>query len=343
MRTARFHIIAISALLSLAGRAGAEASRPLVLPARDGARLELSSGERISLPLPQGAEIEAALAIDEGWLAAGVRPDTAGRSEIFLLTGDESAVNELPPPPGRASALRRQPLPLIESGHLAGLLWLEGDSRTSFGVRFADWNGAGWSAPQTVAAPGPGSQLALTAARLADGTWLAAWSAYDGTDDEIVWSRRGRDGAWSPARRVASGNQVPDITPALTATRGGARDGALLAWSRFDTASGEYRVVVSRFRNGSWSQPEHAAPAGSLFPSFEPAPGGRVWMLYRNAVPRGWTVSELDGQGRPVRQAAVESTTAAAERPVVQAGSNGPALVWPGRGERRAARWGKVP
>lgn len=281
--------------------------------------------------------METALAVHEGWIAAGVRPDAAGRSEIFLLTGDESAVTELPPPPGRASVLRRQPLPLVESGHLSGLLWLEGNDRTSFGVRFAEWDGTGWSTPQTVAAPGPGSQLALTAVRLADGTWLAAWSAYDGSDDEIVWSRRGRDGVWSLARRAAAGNQVPDVTPVLTATR----DGALLAWSRFE--GGEYRVVVSRFRHGSWSKPELAGPAGSLFPSFEPAPDGRIWMLYRNAVPRGWSVAELDRAGRPVRQATVETGTAAAERPAVQAAGDGLALAWPGRGERLSTRWEKVP
>jgi hypothetical protein len=335
MRTARF-VIVVSVLFSLAG-ARAEASRPLLIPAQDGARLELASGERISLPVPRGAEVETALAIDEGWLAAGVRPNAAGRSEILLLIGDESTVTELPPPPGGASALRRQPLPLIESGRLAGLLWLEGDSHTSFGVRFAAWDGDGWSAQQTVAAPGPGSQLALTAARLADGTWLAAWSAFDGEDDEIVWSRRGRNGVWSPAHRAAAGNQVPDVTPALTATR----DGALLAWSRFE--GGEYRVVVSRFRGGSWSKPELAGPAGSLYPSFEPAPAGRIWMLYRNAVPRGWTVAELDRAGRPVRRAAVKSETAAAERPVIQATRDGLTLAWPGRGERSSTRWEKVP
>lgn len=338
MRTAGF-VIAVSALLSLAGRAGAEASRPLLLPAEDGARLELASGERITLPVPRGAELVTSRAIDEGWLVTGLRPDASGRSEIFLLTGDESAVTELPPPPGRDSAIRRQPLPFIENGHLAGLLWLEGNSRTSFGVLFAAWSGDGWSAPQTVAPPGPGSQLALTAARLADGSWLAAWSAYDGTDDEIVWSRRGRNGTWSPARRAAAGNQVPDVTPALTATR----DGALLAWSRFDPASGEYRVAVSRFRNGSWSKPDLAAPAGSFFPSFEQASDGRVWMLYRSAHPRGWAVAELDRAGRPVRRAAVEIATAAAERPVVQAAADGLALAWPGRGERRTVRWERVP
>jgi hypothetical protein len=280
--------------------------------------------------------MRSAQALEDGWLAAGVRPDADGRSEILLLTGDAEAATELPPPPGRNAALRQQPLPLVENGHLAGLLWLEGNSRTSFGVRFAEWNGAGWREPQTVAAPGPGSQLALTATRLADGTWLAAWSAFDGTDDEIVWSRRGRDGAWSPAHRAAAGNEVPDITPALTATR----DGALLAWSRLD--GDEYRIVVSRFRNGAWTKPEFAAPKGSLFPGFEPAPEGQVWLLYRTAEPRGWTVAELDRAGRPVRRASAEAQSAATDRPVVQSTAHGPALVWPGRGEQRAVRWEKA-
>ena len=335
MRTARV-LIVVSALLSLAGRAGAEASRPLLLSAREGASLQLTSGDRISLPVPAGAEMETALSLADGWIAAGIHPDASGRSEILVLTGDESAITELPPPSGRAAALREQPLPLVEDGRLAGLLWLEGDSRTSLGVRFAEWNGSGWSEARTVSAPGPGSQLALTTARLADGTWLAAWSAFDGSDDEIVWSRRGRDGNWSPARRVAAGNQVPDITPALTATR----DGALLAWSRFE--AGEYRVVITRLRNGAWTRPESVGPAGSLFPGFEPAPQGRIWLLYRTAAPGGWTLAELDRQGRPTRRASIGSRTAASERPVAVATPDGPALAWPGRGERLALRWEKA-
>lgn len=335
MRTARF-VITLSVLLSLAGKAGAEGPRPLLLPSQDGARLQLASGERITLPVPKGAALESAAPLDEGWIAAGTRPDASGRSEILLLTGDDEAITELPPPASREAAHRAEPLPLIESGHLAGLLWLEGNNRESYGVRFSEWTGEGWSAPRTVAAPGPGSQLALTAARLADGTWLAAWSAFDGTDDEIVWSRRGRDGAWSPARRAAAGNAVPDITPSLTATR----DGALLAWSRFDGS--EYRVVVSRFHNGAWTKPGFAGPAGSLFPTFEPAPQGQTWLLYRTATPRGWAVAELDRAGRPVQQAAVKALTTAAERPVVRATGKGLELAWPGRSERLAVRWEKV-
>ena len=337
MSTVRLALV-VSALLSLAGRAGAEASRPLLLPAEEGgARLQLATGERIALPVPPGSAIDTALPLETGWLAAGIRPDAEGRSEILLLTGDGAVATELPPPGGRTAPMRQQPLPLVDDGRLTGLLWLEGNDRRTFGVRFAEWTGAGWSAPRTVAAPGPGSQLALTAARLTDGSWLAAWSAFDGTDDEIVWSRRAKDGTWSPARRAAGGNEVPDITPTLTATRGG----ALLAWSRFDGA--EYRVMVSRFHDGAWSRPEIAGGPGTLYPTFEPAPRGKAWLLYRTAEPRGWALAELDANGRTLRQAAVPTETPAAERPTLRAGTTGLRFTWPGRTGERTARWEKQP
>jgi hypothetical protein len=57
MHTTRF-VITLAVLLSLAGKAGAEGSRPLLLPAGDGARLQLGSGERIALPVPKGAALE---------------------------------------------------------------------------------------------------------------------------------------------------------------------------------------------------------------------------------------------------------------------------------------------
>jgi hypothetical protein len=343
MRKSRF-TFALAITLSLTGLVGsateveaAESGRPLLVSTRNGVRLQLPSGTRIPLPAPAGSTFEQAASLGDEWIVAGLAPDAQGRSEILLLTGDGQAVTQLPPPPGRTFAIRQEPLPLIENGQLAGLLWLEGDDRRSFGVQFAEWNGEGWSAARTVAPAGPGSQLALAAARLADGTWIAAWSAFDGKDDEIVWSRRGKDGAWSRSHRVAVDNQVPDVTPALTATR----DGVFLAWSRFD--GNDYRVVVSRFRGGQWTAPVDAAPAGSGFPSFEPAPGGRTWMLYRNAVPRGWTVAELDKAGRPVRQAV--ATTATAERPIVEAtggkADNRLAFAWPGRAERIGADWEK--
>jgi hypothetical protein len=284
--------------------------------------------------LPAGVALEATAPLESGWIAAGTRPvpGADGQRDLVLFRGEGPTITELPVPAGRAASLRQEPLPLIEDGRLAGLVWLEGDTRRSFGVRFAAWNGSGWDEPRQIAAPGPGSQLALTAARLADGSWLLAWSAFDGQDDEIVWSR-GRDGAWSRPQRVAAGNQVPDITPAVTA----AGRGAFLAWSRLQ--EGEYRVVVSRFQNGKWSPPEPAGPAGSVFPSFE-APvrdAGEPLLLFRTAEPRGWVAVELDTAGRPARTAAILS--AERSRPLVSLESGSASFRWPMTGIERTVSW----
>ena len=310
---------------------------PVLLSASGEAQLELSSGERIALKLPAGVTLEATAPLESGWIAAGTRPvpGTERQRDLVLFRGEGRTASEMPVPAGRAASLRQEPLPLIQDGRLAGLVWLEGDSRQSFGVRFAAWNGSGWDEPRPIATPGPGSQLALTAAHLGDGSWLLAWSAFDGHDDEIVWSRS-RDGVWSRPQRVTAGNQVPDITPALTA----AGRGALLAWSRYE--DGEYRVVVSRFQNGKWSLPEPAGPAGSAFPNFE-APvrdvrdTGEPLLLFRTAVPRGWAVVELDTAGRPARAAALAS--AEGSRPVISLESGSASFRWPAAGIERTVDW----
>jgi acyl-CoA thioesterase-1 len=289
------------AVIAAAGAIGA--ALPVHLLAGSGeARLDLPSGKQVALTLPPGARLESAAAIAGGWIAAGTVPDAAGRgSELLLLAGRATGAataqtTALAPPGGRIGRLLAEPLPLVDGGRLAGLAWLEGDDPRALGVRYAAWNGGAWSAPRTISEPGQGSQLALVAARLSGGSWLLAWSAFDGHDDEIVWSR-GSNGAWTPPRRLTD-NRVPDITPALVA----AGRGALIAWSQL--AGDGYRLLVARFLDGSWSEPEVVAPGGSLYPSFEPSPGaGRFRLLYRTAQPRGWAALELDAAGRPRRQA----------------------------------------
>src|SRR5262249_10831274 len=117
------------------------------------------AGEARQPPLPPGAELANAAPLgEEGWVVTALR----GR-EIVVRTGDEATASTLPTPPAARPALgdlavRREPLPLVEDGRLAGLVWLEGDGPLSLGVRTARWNGASWEAPQTIAAAGPGSQ-----------------------------------------------------------------------------------------------------------------------------------------------------------------------------------------
>ncbi|HEV7515818.1 MAG TPA: hypothetical protein VGR07_05935, partial [Thermoanaerobaculia bacterium] len=281
--------------------AAGEIRQPALFHAGGETRLELASGERVALRLPAGAEPANTAALgDHGWVVTARR----GREIVVVLggggvRGEATAATTLPALPA-GSGLRREPLPLVEDGRLSGLAWLEGDGARSLGIRYARWNGTAWEPPRTVAAPGPGSQLALTAALLSDGSWLLAWSAFDGHDDEIVWSRRAADGTWSAPRRVTADNDVPDVTPALTATA----EGALLAWSRFDGTG--YQVVTARFRAGRWDEPRAAAPSGSLFPAFQAASNATgTWLLYQIAAPRGWAAVEVDGSGQTGRRARI--------------------------------------
>ncbi|MEA2692891.1 MAG: hypothetical protein QOJ16_2278 [Acidobacteriota bacterium] len=335
-------LLVASPATSATASPAAESRQPAVFRAESQVQLELASGERVAPRLPAGAELANAAALgDHGWVVTAL-----DKREIVVRMneGSRGAVAATLPalPDVFGGSLRREPLPLVEDGHLGGLVWLEGDGPRGLGVRFARWNGTGWEAPRTVAAPGPGSQLALTAARLADGPWLLAWSAFDGHDDEIVWSRQAADGTWSAPRRVAADNSVPDVTPALTATAGG----ALLAWSRFDGTG--YQVVTSRFRAGKWEEPRAAAPSGSLFPAFQPASssgtgaGTAAYLLYQTAAPRGWAAVEVDGSGQTGAIAKIAKVaTASHDQPVVEASPDrsGVTFRWPGTGEERAASW----
>jgi hypothetical protein len=219
--------------------------------------------------------------------------------------------------------VRRDPVLLVDGGALAGAAWLEGEAGRPLGVWAAPFDGARWGAPEPVAPPGPGSQLALAGAVLDDGSWLLVWSAFDGGDDEIAWARR-LGGGWLPAARLSADNAVPDVAPALAATAGG---GAVAAWSRYDGR--EYRLRLARFEGGAWRGEEWAGPPGSLFPSFT---GGRdrPWLLYRDAGARGWAVAEVAGPeaAGALRLLGLAPGTPAG-RPAVIAEDGEPVLVWP--------------
>jgi hypothetical protein len=284
------------------------------------ARLELPGGRMLELALPNRAQVSSLAFTDAGWVAAGSVSEERGNQRLFLLTGNDKAAQPLPEPPGQKGAIRRKPILLVDGGRLAGLAWLEGNGDRSLAVRAAVWNGRRWQAPQAVSHPGPGSQLALTGGVLADGSWLLAWSAFDGTADEIVWSRR-QGGQWLAAKRVSAPNAVPDITPALTATSGG---GALLAWSRYDGNS--YQLRMARFEGGEWRGERPAGPSGSLYPAFV---GGadHPRLLYLDAAPREWTLLDLDSQGRVKAKGSVSAVSL--DRPAVTLGNGEVRMRWP--------------
>ena len=185
----------------------------------------------------------------------------------------------------------------------------------------------GWGAPVTVAAPGLGSQLALTGTVLEDGSWLVAWSSFDGTDDEILWSRRlpGTE-SWSAPQRLGADNAVPDITPALVATG----QGALAVWSRYD--EGQYRLFRARFSGDRFAAPEILAPGGTMHPSFlrvgtDP---DALTLLYLHASPRSWGVMEVTADGTPGKRVLVPIATAAErQRPILRRFDGGVLhLIW---------------
>jgi len=299
------------------------------------ARLETPGGRSLRLPLPARAEVSSLAALDDpwrGWIAAGSSLDDQGNRHLFLLAGGDQDHRPLPEPPGQTGLERRFPVLLADGGRLAGMAWLEGDDARSFAVRSSAWNGRRWSAPQTVSAPGPGSQIGLTGTVLADGSWLLAWSAFDGEDGEIVWSRR-LGSRWLPPAPVSAGNHVPDITPALTASGGG----ALIAWSRYDGES--YSLVLSRFTGQEWRD-ERAGPPAALYPSFS-GDGDRSRLLFFSARPRGWTALEMDASGKVLRRA--EVTAPWPERPVVEAASGELRLRWPDHGQAGPAAWVEMP
>ncbi len=290
-----------------------------LLPGDGEARIELPGGRALSVALPERAEVSAFAVVDGGWVAAGSAPDAGGRRRLFLLRGNDSGSRPLAEPPGQEGRERRGPVLLVDGGRLAGLAWLEGDDDRSLSVRAAVRTGQGWQAPERVSFQGPGSQLALTGAVLADGSWLLAWSAFDGQDDEIVWAHRQGD-AWQPVRRLTN-NSVPDITPALAATADG---GALIAWSRFDGKGYQIRMARFNVRGGDgWSDEHPAAASGSLYPTFL----GPSRLLYLDAAaPRSWSVLDLDPEGWVKAKASVASTL---ERPAVAFEGSQVRMRWP--------------
>lgn len=301
-----------------------------LIPVGNGVRIELPGGRAVSVALPEGAEVSAFAAIDGGWVAAGSVPDATGGRKLFLLRGNDTTSRPMAEPPGQEGKQRRGAVLLVDGGRLAGIAWLEGDGDRSLSVRASVWNGKRWQTPERVSFPGPGTQIALAGAVLSDGSWLLAWSAFDGQDDEIVWARRQGD-AWQPVQRLTK-NSVPDITPALAATADG---GALIAWSQFDGQG--YQMRMARFGRDGWTGEHPAAASGSLYPTFL----GPTRLLYLDAAaPRSWSVLDLDAQGKVKARASVASTL---ERPAVAFEGAQVRMRWPAAKRQATAPLEKVP
>lgn len=339
--------LAAIALLAAAGAAPAAAQPPHTVDGGGGlylttvagrTTLREPSGEISPVAVPEGGSIRRLVHLDRGWLGAGA-VDVPGGSDLYLLRSLSGDREILPAPPNPGADLQRGwPVPLVDGGQLVGLAWLAGSRIEDSAVYASSWSGSDWSEPVTVSPPGPGSQIALAGATLADGSWLLLWSAYDGEDTEVLWSRRQADG-WSAPAPLDGPNREPDELPAVIATG----RGALAAWSRLDGS--DYRIRLARFESGAWGPLDHLGPPGSAYPSFQASPDGAV-LLYRTFSPYGWTLLELHERGTVLRRAEVPSLST--WRPALRPTRGGLEVEWLERGSatrprREAVVWRDEP
>jgi len=252
-------------------------------------------GQRAVMEVGAGARLQGLAELHQGWLVAATI-HTEGRQRARLILHRAEGDFTLPALPDSEAQIEDRPMPLVEDGELQGVAWLEGPTYRNLSVRVADWDGTRWSLPETVSLPLHGSQMALSAVVLADGTPLIAWSRFDGHDDEIVWSQR-VGGRWTPPAPVQPDNAQPDVTPTLLATPDG---GALIAW--LSLIDGNYRALVSCFHGASWTAPKMLPGLGAGDPLLLDRQG--PVLLYHTVEPSSWVLARLRStDGAPVAYA----------------------------------------
>jgi hypothetical protein len=296
------------------------------------ARVERQGGGSQRIAVRKNELLTTIAETRSGWTAAGIKQVRHG-TELVVISRGTSGTRRLPTPEVQRHDLRLRPTLLVDDENMDGLAWLEGTDITSLSVRTAQRTGEEWSDVNVVAAPARGSQTGLVATALADGSWLLAWSAFDGNDDDILWSR-GRGGQWSSARRVTQNDTLPDVTPTLIATG----NGALLSWSRL--INGEYQVVLARFDGTNWSPPSALGPRGSLDPRFV-LRDDTLHLIFRNAWPAGWTVADVAATGR-MQRIAILAGKQASSPVLMRSVGDSVELQWPHQASK-TQRWEAVP
>ncbi len=235
------------------------------------------------------------------WAAAGVSLSGNG-PRLLLYGGREGRIRAVSPPqrpPGAIQIASVRWLGAAEGEPLRALAWLEATRPRAQEVWLSPYRDGQFETAVRLVGAGPGSQTALDAAVLADGSWLLVWSAFDGVDDELVWRQGQPDGSWAGGR-VSPDNRAPDITPRLLVTA----DGAAVAWSRYDGRV--YRVRTAHFEQGVWREESWAAPPDSLYPEWV---GDTDTLLYLEGATRVWM-----GVGR---ESAVQFRAATEAPPVI--------------------------
>ena len=289
-----------------------------------------ANGPPTAVAVDQSTRLSALAELQQGWLLATTTLDENGNQRARLILRRSAREFDLPALPTSGEKIQERPTPLVVDGQLTGVSWLDGSSFRSLTVRVADWDGMRWSDARIVSLPSHGSQMALSATVLDDGSPLLVWSQFDGRDDEIVWSQR-RGGQWTAPARIEPDNQVPDITPTLLATRDG---GALVAWLQF--VDGDYRLLTSHFDGGSWTKPQRLPGLGAGDPMLLDRDGPVV--SYHSVRPSAWWVARLDAStGRATAYA--RQARVLREEPSVAFTANTLTFTWSDLGVRSSVRW----
>lgn len=249
-----------------------------------------------------------------GWIAAGSR---AVDRELFLFRNAGNGLEVIAPPSGGTTP-RGRPALIADETRLQGLVWLEGVSQDVLEVRAAEWLGASWSEVATVSPAGPGSQVAPAVTVLDDGSWLLVWTAFDGEDDETVWSLYDH-GRWSAPGLLNEDNTTPDIVPAVLSTK----RGAIAAWSWLDGR--DYRLRTAFFNGTSWRLDPPFAGRGALGVRLADV-FGTILLSFETVVPEQWVIIELDATGRALRRASLAHP--GGERPLVASEGSEAVFSW---------------
>jgi hypothetical protein len=254
---------------------------------------------RVLLPLASARDLAVATdARGSHWVAASEESGPGIRLRLFSVApraASGAATAREIPNPGAAGTLQLNPV-WVPTAKQTVLAWLEGNDIQKLAVRSATWDGSRWIKPRLVTPPGPGSQMALVGTAF-EGKPFLVWAAFDGRDDEIVWSRW--DGRrWTHARRVAPDDGTPDVTPTVTAVDGG----VVVAWAGLE--GDNYRVQTATFDGRSWSRPTSLGNRAGASPRFVRTARGAVLLTRTSTPSSGLTAFEFDGRGTPTGRSA---------------------------------------
>ena len=296
-----------------------------LVESRDGHLLETSNGATQVLPLASGTVLNDLRQQGERYWITGV--EKADGPQLVLLEGRDRSLTRGSQLPTVQKARAWEPTLLLGVDGPETLLWFESDGTRDQVLLTARQVDGAWTKPEVISPRRTGSQMALTATRLNDGTLLAAWAAFDGQDTDILYSHR-TNGTWSTPQPVTAPDPHNDITPKLLTTQ----SGALLAWSR--ATERQYQVLLVRYHAGTWQPPLTLGAPGTIYPTFQAGP--EPVLLFQHAAPSAWEVLRLSPNGG-LRDRGKIVTDRNAVPLVESLDGEGALLNWPAEGAEKVA------